>query len=78
MLVTLTRESEVFPLSQHPGAEFLAMLEGETEYGYAGTSSLMPMGGSLQFDGEVPHGRVRLTRLSVRFISVTASGQPPD
>jgi transcriptional regulator with XRE-family HTH domain len=78
MLVTLTSESEVFPLYQHPGTEFLHMLEGEMEYGYAGASYLMKVGDSLQFDGEVPHGPVRLTMLPVRFISVTAYGQPPS
>ena len=77
MLVTLTSESEVFPLYQHPGTEFLYMLEGEMEYGYAGASYLMTTGDSLQFDGEVPHGPVRLSKLPVRFISVTAYGQPP-
>ena len=28
-LVTLTEESEVFPLFQHPGSEFVYVLEGE-------------------------------------------------
>jgi transcriptional regulator with XRE-family HTH domain len=78
MLVTLTSESEVFPLYQHPGTEFLFMLEGAMEYGYAGASYSMTAGDSLQFDGEVPHGPVRLTKLPVRFISVTAYGQPPS
>ena len=77
MLVTLSSESEVFPLYQHPGTEFLHMLEGEMEYGYAGASYQMSPGDSLQFDGEVAHGPLRLVRLPVRFLSVTAYGQPP-
>jgi transcriptional regulator with XRE-family HTH domain len=77
MLVTLSSESEVFPLYQHPGTEFLFMLEGEMEYGYAGASYEMSPGDSLQFDGEVAHGPLRLLRLPVRFLSVTAYGQPP-
>jgi transcriptional regulator with XRE-family HTH domain len=77
MLVTLSSESEVFPLYQHPGTEFLYMLEGEMEYGYAGASYRLSPGDSLQFDGEVAHGPVSLTRLPVRFLSVTAYGQPP-
>jgi quercetin dioxygenase-like cupin family protein len=76
MLVTLNSESEVFPLYQHPGTEFLFMLEGEMEYGYAGASYQMSPGDSLQFDGEVAHGPLRLLRLPVRFLSVTAYGQP--
>ena len=77
MLVTLSSQSEVFPLYQHPGTEFLHMLEGEMEYGYAGASYQMSPGDSLQFDGEVAHGPLRLVRLPVRFLSVTAYGQPP-
>jgi transcriptional regulator with XRE-family HTH domain len=77
MLVTLSSESEVFPLYQHPGTEFLYMLEGEMEYGYAGASYQMSPGDSLQFDGEVAHGPLRLVRLPVRFLSVTAYGLPP-
>jgi hypothetical protein len=41
MLVTLSSESEVFPLCRHPGTELLHMLEGEMEYGYAGASYAM-------------------------------------
>ena len=78
MLVTLTKETEVFPLYQHPGTEFLYMLEGEMEYGYAGASYHLEAGDTLQFDGEVAHGPTRLDVLPVRFLSVTAYGQPPS
>ena len=77
MLVTLTSKTEVFPLYQHPGTEFIYMLEGEMDYGYAGASYSLTPGDSLQFDGEVAHGPVRLPRLPVRFLSVTAYGHPP-
>lgn len=77
MLVTLTSEHEVFPLYQHPGTELLYMLEGEMDYGYAGASYSMAPGDSLQFDGEVAHGPLRLITLPVRFLSVTAYGQHP-
>src|SRR5271166_2338225 len=33
MLVTLNEQSEVFPLFQHPGIEFIYMLAGVMEYG---------------------------------------------
>src|SRR5207302_867559 len=74
MLVTLTSEHEVFPLYQHPGTELLFMLDGEMEYGYGGASYPMAPGDSLQFDGEVAHGPVRLISLPIRFLSVTAYG----
>jgi transcriptional regulator with XRE-family HTH domain len=78
MLVTLTSENEVFPLYQHPGTELLYMLEGEMDYGYGGAVYEMHPGDSLQLDGEVPHGPVRLSGLPVRFLSVTAYGPPPS
>ena len=37
-LVTLTEESEVFPLFQHAGVEFLYLLEGEVVYRAAGST----------------------------------------
>lgn len=77
MLVTLTSESEVFPLYQHPGTELLYMLEGQMDYGYGGAVYEMLPGDALQLDGEVPHGPVRLSLLPVRFLSVTAYGPPP-
>ena len=77
MLVTLTSETEVFPLYQHPGTEFLYMIEGVMDYGYAGASYRLRPGDSLQFDGEVAHGPLHLAQLPVRFLSVTAYGQPP-
>jgi transcriptional regulator with XRE-family HTH domain len=77
MLVTLSSQNEIFPLYQHPGTEFLYMLEGEMHYGYAGASYELSPGDSLQFDGEVAHGPLQLGRLPVRFLSVTSFGQPP-
>jgi hypothetical protein len=77
MLVTLTSDTEVFPLYQHPGTELLYMLEGEMDYGYGGAMYTLRRGDALQFDGEVPHGPVRLDDLPVRFLSVTAYGPPP-
>jgi transcriptional regulator with XRE-family HTH domain len=77
MLVTLTSEREVFPLYQHPGTEFLFMLEGQMDYGYGGAAYELTPGDSLQFDGQVAHGPLRLTSLPARFLSVTAYGQPP-
>ena len=77
MLVTLSSEVEVFPLYQHPGTELLYLLDGEMDYGYGGAVYTLRPGDALQLDGEVPHGPVRLAGLPVRFLSVTAYGQPP-
>jgi transcriptional regulator with XRE-family HTH domain len=74
MLVTLTSDTEVFPLYQHPGTELLYVLAGEMDYGYGGAVYTLRAGDALQLDGEVPHRPLRLAELPVRFLSVTAYG----
>ena len=69
-LVSLTEESEVFPLFQHSGVEFLFMLAGEVVYRAAGSAYRLRPGDSLTFDGDAPHGPEELVRLPIRFLSI--------
>ena len=69
-LITLTRESDVFPTFQHGGLEFLYMLEGEVVYRHGERSFRMTPGDSLFFDADAPHGPVELTRLPIRYLSI--------
>ncbi len=69
-MITLTHESEVFPVFQHDGQEFLYVVEGTMVYRHAGTSYLMEVGDSLFFDADAPHGPETLIRLPIRFLSV--------
>ncbi|MCX4706141.1 XRE family transcriptional regulator [Streptomyces sp. NBC_01352] len=73
-LVTLTEQSEVFPLFQHPGTELLYMLEGEMVYGHGEAGYRMAPGDALQLDGEGVHGPQELVKLPIRFLSVVAYG----
>ncbi|WP_258564678.1 helix-turn-helix domain-containing protein [Streptomyces himalayensis] len=73
-LVTLTEQSEVFPLFQHPGTELIFMLEGEMVYGHSDASYRMEPGDALQLDGEGVHGPQELVKLPIRFLSVVAYG----
>lgn len=69
-LISLTEKSDVFPLFQHPGVEFIYMLEGEVGYRHgANTYSLKP-GDALFFDADAPHGPEELARLPARFLSI--------
>lgn len=77
LLVTLTEQSEVFPLFQHPGTEFLFILEGTMEYGHGDARYQLRKGDALQFDGEIPHGPTRLTKTPIRFLSVISYGVTP-
>ncbi len=74
LLVTLTEPGEVFPQFQHPGTEFLYMIEGVMTYGHGDAQYEMHAGDSLIFDGEALHGPVALRDLPIRFLSVTAHG----
>lgn len=78
VLCELTESSEVFPLFQHAGTEFLYVLQGVMVYGVGGSRYRMSAGDALQFDGEAPHGPAELVTLPVRFLSVTAFGHVPN
>jgi len=70
--VTLTEKSETYPLFQHPGTEFVYMLEGVMDYSHSRTVYRLTPGDSLQMDGEGAHGPVELVDLPIRFLSVIA------
>lgn len=72
-LVTLTDASDVFPLFQHPGTEFLYMLSGVMVYGHGAYEYRMSPGDSLLLDGEGPHGPLELVTLPIQFLAVSAS-----
>ncbi len=69
-MITLTAESDVFPLFQHPGLEFLYMLDGEVVYRHADKLYRMEPGDSLFFDADAPHGPEELRKLPIRFLSI--------
>jgi len=71
-LITLTEESDVFPLFQHSGLEFIYMLEGEVGYRHSDKTYVLQPGDSLYFDADAPHGPEELRKLPIRFISVIA------
>lgn len=69
-MITLTAESEVFPLFQHAGLELIFMLEGEVIYRHADKLYTLRPGDSLFFDSDAPHGPEELRVLPIRFLSV--------
>jgi transcriptional regulator with XRE-family HTH domain len=69
-LITLTHEQDVFPAFQHPGMEFLFMLEGNVVYRHGEKTYDMHPGDALFFDAEAPHGPDDLKKLPARYISV--------
>lgn len=77
-LVTIEADTDQFPLYQHGGSEFLFMITGSLQYGYAGRTVLLEPGDALQFLGEIPHGPVRAVQLPIQMLSlkVVTAGTP--
>ena len=69
-LISLTEESDVFPLFQHDGVEFIYMLDGEVIYRHGGQTYRLTPGDSLFFDADAPHGPEELVTLPIRFLAI--------
>jgi transcriptional regulator with XRE-family HTH domain len=76
--VTLTGMSKAYPLFQHPGTEFIYMLEGIMDYGHSRSVYRLVPGDSLQMDGEGAHGPVALIEVPIRFLSVIGFPESRD
>jgi transcriptional regulator with XRE-family HTH domain len=74
-LITLTDESEVFPIFQHEGVEFIHMLDGEVDYRHGAKLYALTPGDSLIFDADAPHGPEHLKKLPIRFLSIISYGK---
>lgn len=77
-LVTLTEQSDVFPLFQHSGLEFIYLLEGEVAYRHGNKLYAMEAGDSLFFDADAPHGPEELRKLPIRLLSVIVYSRGAD
>ncbi len=73
-LITLAEESDVFPLFQHEGVEFIHMLEGEMDYRHGDKVYCLKPGDSLLFDPNAAHGPEDLKTLPVRFLAIIGYG----
>jgi quercetin dioxygenase-like cupin family protein len=69
-MITLTKETDTFPTFQHPGMEFIYMLEGNVVYRHGEKTYDMHPGDALFFDAEAPHGPEELRKLPARYLSV--------
>ena len=69
-LITLEKASEVFPIFQHSGVEFIYLLQGSMIYRHLNATYTLTPGDSLFFDADAPHGPEELVTLPVRFLSV--------
>ena len=77
-LITLTDRSDVFPIFQHTGVEYLYMLQGEVDYRHGTKIYKMKPGDSLLFDSDVPHGPEVLHKLPALYLSIIVSRPDSD
>jgi transcriptional regulator with XRE-family HTH domain len=73
-LISLDDASEVFPTFQHPGTEFIHLLQGRMIYRHGKDTHELGPGDSLTFSGDVPHGPEVLVETPIRFVAVIMYG----
>jgi len=73
-LISMDDASEVFPTFQHPGTEFIYMLQGRMVYRHGNDRNEIGPGDALSFRGDVPHGPEALLETPIRFIAVIVYG----
>lgn len=76
-LITMDDASEVFPTFEHPGTEFIYMLEGAIDYRHGQSTYRLEPGDSLTFRGDIPHGPEKLITLPIRFLAIIYYSTPP-
>jgi transcriptional regulator with XRE-family HTH domain len=77
-LITMDDASEVFPSFEHPGTEFIYMLQGKIEYRHGQQTYLLEPGDALTFRGDIPHGPERLLELPIHFLSIIIYGSQDE
>ncbi len=77
-IITLEESAAGQPLFQHPGIEFIHMIEGAMSYRIGDDMFEMAPGDSVTFDAEAPHGPQALSTRVVRFMVAIARPRASD
>ena len=75
-LITLEDSLEQFPAFEHPGTEFIHMLEGTLEYRVGEETFVLNIGDSLTFRGEIPHRPENLIKTPIKFLAIIHYDSP--
>lgn len=75
-LIAMDDASEAFPTFEHPGVEFIHMLQGKIEYRHGQSTYLLKPGDSLTFQGDIPHGPEKLIELPIVFLAIIYYSAP--
>ncbi len=77
-LITISDSTDVFPLFEHAGVEFIYLLAGRMMYRHGGQVFELGPGDSLFFDASAAHGPEELLELPVRLLSVITEPHGED
>lgn len=77
-MITLDESSDAYPIFQHPGFEFIYIIEGALTYTHGDRQYRMEPGDSLFFDADIPHGPLELRRLPAVYLSVIVTPSPVE
>jgi transcriptional regulator with XRE-family HTH domain len=69
-LITIDDDTQRYPTFQHPGTEFIYMLEGVIEYRCAHQTYILEPNDCLSFQGDTPHGPENLVKCPIKFLSI--------
>ncbi len=69
LLISLEDPGEEFSSFEHPGTEFIYMLEGKMEYRVGDEVFTLEPGDSLTFRGEIPHRPEKHNEVPIRFLA---------
>ncbi len=72
-LITISDQSEVFPVFQHAGTELIYMIEGRVTYRHGDKIHTLEAGDSMFFDAEASHGPDEILELPCRYLSIIVS-----
>ena len=75
-LISLDDSLEQFPAFEHPGTEFIHMLEGVLEYRVGEETFVLNSGDSLTFRGEIPHRPENLIKTPIKFLAIIHYDSP--
>lgn len=75
-LVSLQDSLEEFPAFEHPGTEFIYMLEGILEYRVSDQTFILNSGDSLTFQGDLPHRPEALIKTPIKFLAIIHYDSP--
>jgi mannose-6-phosphate isomerase-like protein (cupin superfamily) len=64
------RQKRGIPGFEHPGTEFIYLLEGSLTYRHGDEIHLLKAGDALTFVGAVPHGPEKLLKTPIRMLSI--------